>query len=121
MRRHPPHSSRPAASGPFCVRRKFSARRAAGHSLAQPRINRTILVHQAAPSSICSPFWFESTQRSRQNAAKENFKRLFQGSSASFRSLGLVFAFSRYQRLIRARNPGPAWDCLVSKEVNIYP
>ncbi|AZD05834.1 hypothetical protein C4K26_0402 [Pseudomonas chlororaphis] len=101
--------------------RRILARRAAGYSLAQPRINRTILVHQTAPAPIHSPFWFESTQRSRQNAVKQNFKRLFQGLSASFRSLGLVFAFSRYQRLIRARNPGPARDCLVSKEVNIYP
>jgi hypothetical protein len=78
-------------------------------------------VHQTAPASIRIPFWFESTQRSRQNAAKENFIRLFQGLNASFRSLGLVFAFSPYQRVIRARNPGSGLGCLASKEVNIYP
>jgi hypothetical protein len=68
-----------------------------------------------------SPFWFENTRQRWQNATEPGFKRLFQGMRASFRSLGLVFAFSPPQRLSRARTSGPAPDCLASKEVTIYP
>jgi hypothetical protein len=56
-----------------------------------------------APRAHCSPFWFETTRESWQNATQSSVKRLFQGLSASFRSLGLVFAFSSHQRVIHAR------------------
>jgi hypothetical protein len=50
-----------------------------------------------------TPFWFENTRKSRQNATQSSVKRLFQAFSASFRSLGLVFAFCPYQRFVHAR------------------
>jgi hypothetical protein len=56
-----------------------------------------------APLHNHIPFWFESTRQSWQNATQSSVKRLFQALSASFRSLGLVFAFSLYQRFIHAR------------------
>ncbi|WP_157838116.1 hypothetical protein [Pseudomonas sp. PH1b] len=73
------------------------------------------------PGTIASPFWFENTRQSWQSATQLGLKRLFQGSNASFRSLGLVFAFSPHQRLTRARISGPALNRLASKEVNVYP
>jgi hypothetical protein len=67
------------------------------------------------------PFWVEKPLKSRTDATQSSLKRLFQAFNASFRSLGLVFAFSPYQRFTRARDPGPAPDRLASKEVNQYP
>jgi hypothetical protein len=78
-------------------------------------------VQLIAPDSLINPFWFENTRQGWQNATQSSFKRLFQGFNASFRSLGLVFAFSSHQRFIRARNLGPAPGCIASKEVNLYP
>ncbi|VCU66175.1 hypothetical protein [Pseudomonas synxantha] len=54
------------------------------------------------PYSSHSPFWFESSRQSWQNATVSRHKPLFQGFNASFRSLGLVFAFSLYQRVPQA-------------------
>jgi len=60
------------------------------------------LVQLLAPYSHSNPFWFESTRKSRQNATQTSVKRLFQALNASFRSLGLVFAFCPYQRFFLA-------------------
>ena len=54
------------------------------------------------PPHLSSPFWFESSRQSWQNATVSRQNCLFQGFNASFRSLGLVFAFSLYQRMPQA-------------------
>jgi hypothetical protein len=53
-----------------------------------------------------NPFWFETTRKNWQNATQMGGKSLFDAQNASFRSLGLVFAFCGYQRMNRARDLG---------------
>jgi hypothetical protein len=60
-----------------------------------------------APLFDRSPFWFESTRDDWQNATQSSVKRLFQALNASFRSLGLVFAFSSHQRFFLAHRIAP--------------
>jgi hypothetical protein len=49
-----------------------------------------------------NPFWFETTRPGWQSATQSSVKRPFQALHASFRSLGLVFAFSSRQRFFLA-------------------
>jgi hypothetical protein len=59
-------------------------------------------VRLVAPNADRNPFWFETTRQSRQSATQSSVKRLFQALSASFRSLGLVFAVSSHRLFIHA-------------------
>jgi len=53
------------------------------------------MVQMHARRPDVSPFWFENTRESWHNATTLSVERTFQAFNASFRSLGLVFAFSR--------------------------
>jgi hypothetical protein len=64
------------------------------------------------------PFWFASAPAKPATVNEWADNGPIFSNRASFRSLGLVFAFSPHQRINFARDSGSRRACHVAKEVN---